>query len=193
MKTAVEKNANTFSRQRLDEERSQFDSASATLETAKYNVDRTDVVAVGDGVLGPVELQVGDRTTAFKPVMGLIRTSEARIWGVFDQNGWRAIKVGSGVAIAMLNQPGKVYWAKIAEVAPGTGGGQANLGSRITSQGDIGSSGETLVVLDWPNDLPKDALQPGSVGTATVIGADSGAIGSLAKILIHVKSWANHL
>ena len=193
VKTAIEKKANTFIRQRLDEERSQFDNASAAPDTAKHNVDRTDIVSVGDGVLCAVELLVGDHTSAFKHVMGLFRTGEVRIWRVFQQNGWRAKKVGSDVAIAMLNQPGKVYWSKIVEIAPGTGGGQANLASRITSQGDIGSSGEMLVVIEWPRDLPKDALQLGSIGTATVIGTDAGAVGSLASILIQVKSWANYL
>ena len=190
---AIKKSASAFSRRQLDEARANFEATSAALELAKYNLERTAVVAPGDGTLGPVELRVGDKIAAFKPVMGLVRAGDARIWGVFQQNGGGAIKVGTDVAIAMRYEPGVVRWSKILEVAPATSGGQTSASAQLVGQGTIGSSEELLVVLEWPEGVSRDGMQVGVVGTATVIGPDSGAIGSLASILIRIKALMNYL
>jgi multidrug resistance efflux pump len=191
--TAVEKNPATFSRQKVDEIQAAFEVAQATLEVAKYNLDRTTVVAAGDGVIGSVRLRVGDKVPAFKPVLPMIRTGEARLWGVFQQNGQSAIQVGSDVGISFASEPGVVRWTKILEIAPGTSGGQVSASANLLGQGDTGNSSEVLVWLEWPKDVPRDSVNIGYVGSATVIGPKAGAIGGLAKILLSVKAFVQYL
>jgi len=193
IKTAIEKNPATFSRQQRDEARAKFEAAAAALEIAKYNFNRAVVVAPVEGILGIVPLRVGSKVAAFKPVMAMIRTDEARIWGVFQQNGHQAIKVGADVGISLSSEPGVVHWTKVLEISLGTEGGQVNISAKLVGQSDIGSTSEIVVVLEWPEDLPKDAVNIGTVGTATIIGPDAGAIGSLARILLTVKSYAQYL
>lgn len=193
IKTAVEKNPGTFSRQKVDETQAIYQAASAALEIAKYNLDRAEIVAIGDGILGSVQLRVGDRAAAYKPVMAMIRTGEARFWAVFQQNGRQAIAVGADVGISLSSEPGVIRWTKIIEIAPGTASGQKSASAQLVGQGDIGTTGEIIVVLGWPEGLPKDAVKVGSIGIATVIGPGSGPIGSLANILLKVKSWAQYL
>lgn len=136
---------------------------------------------------------MGDKIAAFKPIMAMIRTGDARIWGVFQQNGGQVIEVSADVDISLNSEPGVIHWTKIIEIAPGTASGQKSASAQLLDQGDIGNSGEILVVIEWPDDLPKDAVKVGSIGIATVIGPGSGPIGSLANILLKVKSWAQYL
>ena len=95
--------------------------------------------------------------------------------------------------MALSNEPGVVRWTKIIEVSPGTSGGQASASGILMGQSNIGSSGEVLVVLDWPDGLSRDDVSVGSIGAATVINEDSGAIGSLASILLKVKAFMQYL
>jgi multidrug resistance efflux pump len=191
--TANKNRPDTFSLARVDETRTNFEDASAILEIAKYNLDRTETEAVGQGILGAVRVQVGDRAAAFKPVMGMMRTGEAKIWGVFQQTGNNAITIGSDVGIAFASEPGVVRWTKIAEIAPGTGSGQMPVNARLVSLDDIGISNEVLVILDWPEGMSSSTLAVGNIGAATVIGPNAGPIGSLAQILLIVKAWAQYL
>lgn len=191
--TAIERNPGTHSRQQVGEKLAEFEATKATLEIAKYNLDRTEIPALGVGVLGTVQLRVGDKVAAYKPVMAMIRTGEARIWGVFEQNGQQAIKVGADVGVSLSSEPGVIRWTKITEIAPGTASGQKSASGQLLNQGDIGNSGEVLVVLDWPKGLPEDAVKVGNIGIATIIGPDAGPIGSLAQILLMVKAYAQYL
>jgi hypothetical protein len=65
--------------------------------------------------------------------------------------------------------------------------------ARLVSQGDIGSSNDVLIVLDWPEGMSSGTLAVGNVGAATIIGPNAGAIGSLAQILLSVKAWVQYL
>lgn len=192
-KTIAEKNPGAVSRQSIDEARANFEAAAAALDIAKYNLDRAEITTISDGIVGAIRLRTGDRATAFKPVMPIIRTGEAHIWGVFQQNGQQAIEVGADVGISLSSEPGVVRWTKIIAIAPGTPSGQVRVDANLVGQEDIGNSGEKLVVLEWPDGLPKNAVSVGSIGIATIIGPDAGAIGSLAKILLTVKSYAQYL
>jgi multidrug resistance efflux pump len=54
--TANKNRPGTFSDAKEDENRTQFQAASAILEIAKYNLDRTQIKAIGEGILGAVRV-----------------------------------------------------------------------------------------------------------------------------------------
>jgi multidrug resistance efflux pump len=193
LKTAVQRSPAAASAQTVDESKAQFEAASATLAVAQYRLDRTEIFALDDGIIGAMRLQVGDKVAAYTPVMPLIRFGKARIWGVFKQNGLQAIKVGANVGISFRSEPGIIRWTQVTEIAPGIHEGEGHTKSDMVGARDIGTNDELLVVLAWPEGITEKSFKAGVVGNATVIGPEAGPIGSLAKILLIVKSYVQFL
>jgi len=162
------------------------------VDTARYKLERTRIVAVGDGTVALVEVRPGDRIAAFTPVIGVMRTEFTTIAGIFDQNGRRAIETGAQVGIAPRNRPGTIHWTTINHIQSSGANAQTETGGRLLGSQDIGDSTEIVVEFAWPETLPKDT-RPGLVGTAMVIGDDAGAIGGLGKILLWIKAMFNYL
>jgi RND family efflux transporter MFP subunit len=193
LKTAVQRSPAAASAQTVDNARAQFEAASATLASAQYQLDRTDAFALDDGIIGAMRLQVGDKVAAYTPIMPVIRFNKARIWGVFKQNGLNAIKEGANVGISFRSQPGIIHWTQVIEIAPGIDDGDGHTKADMVGASDIGNNDELLVVLAWPEGMTEQSFKVGIIGNATVIGPEAGPIGSLAKILLIVKSYTQFL
>lgn len=190
--TAIGRNSATFSQHQLDQARAGFEAATAATEIARYNLEHTKVLAVGDGQVASVEARSGERIPAFTSVMAMTRLDGMTIVGVFDQNGRPAIKVGARVGIAPRHQPGTVHWTTVNLIQPATDNAQVEAGAMLLGAQNIGASPLFIVRLDWPETLGKD-VRPGLVGSAMVIGENAGAIGGLGKILLQIKALVNYL
>ena len=119
--------------------------------------------------------------------MPFIRTDSLALSGVFSQNGLDAMPIGTPVKITFDRKPGKIYVSEVMSIAPGTSSGQVEGGSKLLSALDFETSADALVLLSWPDSLDHTEVTAGSVGAATAIGPDAGAIGVLATILFYLK------
>ena len=186
-KVLFDKNSAATSQQDLDEALASLESAQASKDLAQYNLDQTTVVAPSDGVVASIRVSAGDQARAMIPIMPFIREDSVVLSGVFSQNGLAAMPIGSPVKLTFDRKPGKVFASTVASIASGTSSGQVEGGSRLLSALDIGSYSDALVLLSWPKELDRTEVTAGSVGSATVIGPDAGAIGVLATVLFYLK------
>ncbi|NDR57916.1 HlyD family secretion protein [Aliiruegeria sabulilitoris] len=188
---AIEKNPATFSQQQLDEARAGYEAASAAVETAKYNLDRTEIRSIEPGTVSWVEIQPGDRVSAFTPVIPVVRNDSQIILGIFDLNGVPAIREGARVGIAPRHQPGVVYWSTVGRIQSASANAQLEGGSLVRTQ-DVAGESFFMVEIRWPDTLGSD-VAPGLIGSAMVIGDNAGAIAGLGELLLSIKALANYL
>jgi multidrug resistance efflux pump len=190
---AYDKDPATVTRQTLDESRATLAAAQARLDSAQYDFDQTVVTAPSDGLVTSLGVSAGDQARPLSPVMPFIRTDSLFLAGVFSQNGLDGMPPGTPVRILLERKPGHIFDSEVLEIATGTASGQIPVGSDLLSALDIGSSGEALVVLAWPDGLDRDAATAGTVGSATAFGPDAGAMGMLATVLLYIKMIGTYL
>lgn len=191
--TAYDRNSNTISEQDLDESRAALAALQARKNRAQYDLDQTVVRAPSDGFVTSVGLSVGDQARPLSPVMPFIASDSSFIAGVFAQNGLDGMAPGTPVRIVLNRKPGQIFESKVVQVAPASSSGQISAGSDLLGALDIGSSGDALVILAWPENLDQAVATPGTVGSATAIGPDAGAMGMLATVLLYLKMLGTYL
>jgi multidrug resistance efflux pump len=191
--TVFDRNSNTISEQELDESRAAVGAAMARKDAAQYELDQTVVRAPADGFVTSVGVSAGDQARPLSPVMPFIASEGAFIAGVFRQNGMDGMPPGTPVRIVLDRKPGQIFESEVLQVAPASSSGQISAGSDLLGGLDIGSSGESLVILAWPENLDRAVATPGTVGSATAIGPDAGAMGMLATILLYLKLLGTYL
>lgn len=186
-------NSNAISKQDLDKARAVLAAARARIDRAQYDFDQTVITAPSDGVVTSLGVSVGDQAQPLSPVMPFIRTESLFLAGVFAQNGLDGMPPGTPVRIVFDRKPGRIYTSEVVEVAPGTSSGQISARADLLSALDIGSTGEALVVLAWPDGLDRDVATAGTVGSATAFGEEAGAMGILATVLLYMKMIGTYL
>ncbi len=191
--TAFDVNKATVSEQSVDESRAALAAAQARVDRAQYDFEQTTVTAPSDGIVTSLGVSAGDQARPLSPVMPFIRTDSLFLAGVFAQNGLDGMSVGTPVRILLERKPGQIFESTVVEIASGTSSGQIPVGADILGALDIGSSGEALVVLAWPEGLDRDVATAGSVGSATAFGPDAGAMGILATVLLYLKMIGTYL
>jgi multidrug resistance efflux pump len=84
----------------------QYETVSAQLDNAKWELSQTDVRAPADGYVTVVALTIGDRALQARSAMSFIVEKEITLVGMLSQNGSQTVKEGAVVDIVFDNAPG---------------------------------------------------------------------------------------
>lgn len=190
--TVLERSA-SVSKQDVDESRATLARAEARLDMARYNLEQSVVRAPSDGVPTSIGVSVGDQAQPNAPVIPFIRTDSLFLAGVFSQNGLSAMPAGTEVRVVFNRLPGQIFDTKVVGSVSGTSTGQIPIGADLLGASDVGDADDALVALSWPEGLDKSIAVAGTVGSATAIGADAGAMGILATVLLYLKMLGTYL
>jgi multidrug resistance efflux pump len=177
----------------IDGENTTVAQYRAQLENAEWELGQTTVRSPGDGYVTALALAPGNRALPMRGALSFILAEDIAILGVFDQNGFQAIKRGASVKLVFANRPGEVYASRIATVLRGIGQGQSAVSGTLGRAETIGTSSSYPASIDLPENIDPDMLRLGMVGTATVISDKAGPIAALATLLIWVKAFAAYL
>lgn len=165
----------------------------AQLDDAKWELEQTTVKAPSDGYASTVALTVGSRALKMHSAMSFIVASELTIIGTFSQNGFNTIQPGARVRLFFDVNPGRVHEATIVDIPRGVGQGEIAVSGTLARVGSIGGTSAYPAVIAVPPDAPRNALRPGTSGTATVFAPNAGAIGLIARVLLFIQAWAAYL
>lgn len=165
----------------------------AQLEHAKWELDQTTIRAPDDGYVSAMAVTIGARALPARSLMSFIVTDEIGIVGMFPPNGFQAIKPGARVRLVFGDIPGRTFDATIAEIPRGVGQGQITVSGVLARAGSIGGVNAYPATITIPNGVPREQLRLGMPGTATVFGANAGAIGTLMSILVWISSYVAYL
>jgi multidrug resistance efflux pump len=165
----------------------------AQLENANWELSQTTIRAPADGYVTAVALTVGDRALQARSTMSFIVENEITIVGMFSQNGFQTIKVGTSVDIVFDNAPGRIYHAVIADIPKGVGQGQIAVSGTLARTNALGGASVFPAVISTPDEMNRDSLRLGMSGTATAFAGNAGVIGLLASILVWVSAYTAYL
>lgn len=165
----------------------------AQLDNAAWELAQTTIRAPADGYVPVVALTVGDRALQASAVMSFIVENEITIIGMFSQNGFQTVKVGTAVDIVFDNDPGRIHHAKIISIPKGVGQGQVATSGTIVRTNAIGGATVFPAQISIPDEMNREALRLGMSGNATAFSEKAGVIGLLASILVWVSSYTAYL
>ncbi|WP_298374535.1 biotin/lipoyl-binding protein [uncultured Bradyrhizobium sp.] len=165
----------------------------AQLENANWELAQTTVRAVADGYVTAVALTVGDRALQARSTMSFIVENEIAIVGMFSQNGFQTIKIGTPVDVVFNNAPGLIYHATISGIPKGVGQGQIAVSGTLARTTALGGASVFPAEISVPAEMSRDSLRLGMSGTATAFAGNAGVIGLLSCILVWVSAYTAYL
>jgi len=95
--------------------------ASAMLAQAKYDLDNTSIIARSSGVLGDVDIRVGNIVRSNQPLFPIVEDHEYWIEANFKETDLQRIKLGQAVSIELDMYPGTLIEGIIDSVSPASG------------------------------------------------------------------------
>ncbi|MDQ8037856.1 MAG: HlyD family secretion protein [Pedobacter sp.] len=103
-------NLQVISEETRESSRAQATSANALYlqalgarDTAKLNLERTEVKAPADGYIGNLNVHVGDYATSGRAVLAIIDTSSFRVDGYFEETQIPLFREGDPVSIRLMS------------------------------------------------------------------------------------------
>lgn len=165
----------------------------AQLDNATWELSQTTVRAPADGYAPVLALTIGDRALPASSVMPFIVDSEVTIIGMFAQNGFQTIRVGTPVDIVFDNDPGHIYHARVTNIPKGVGQGQVANSGTIARTNAIGGATVFPAAISIPDEMSRESLRLGMSGNATAFSEKAGVIGLLASILVWISAYAAYL
>jgi multidrug resistance efflux pump len=165
----------------------------AQLENAEWELSQTGIRAPADGYVTAVALTVGDRALQARSAMSFIVGNEITIVGMFSQNGFQTIKLGTPVDIVFDNVPGLIYHAKITGIPKGIGQGQIAASGTLARTTALGGASVFPAEISVPDEVSRDSLRLGMSGNATAFSEKAGVIGLLASILVWISAYTAYL
>ena len=91
--------------QAVDVQQAALDQATATLNVAKLNLERSTVTAPVNGIVTNFGLLPGRYVTAGAPILAIIDSDTFRVEGYFEETKLRGVHVGDKATVRLLGDP----------------------------------------------------------------------------------------
>jgi multidrug resistance efflux pump len=179
----------------VDDDQAEVAQIRALLESAKWDLSQTTVVAPSNGVPINVQLRPGSIVTplAQTPAMSFVEDTY-QVIALFDQNELRMVAPGDEAEIALRTIPGKVLKARVESIVWAQGQGQLTPSGTLPLTGaEPLPPGRFAVKLDLEPKEREAFLAAGARGKAAIYTDHVEAIHILRKVLLRVGSYFNYL
>jgi multidrug resistance efflux pump len=180
---------------RVNGEYAQVAQVRAQLESAKWNLEQTTVLAPANGYAINVQLRPGTMTAAFPvaPALTFVE-DEFQVIALYHQNELHQVAPGNEAEISLKTHPGEVIKAKVDSIVWAQGQGQVPISPVLPTTG---------AAPQYPNRFPvkltvdarhKDLfLAAGAAGHAAIYTEHGAAIHIIRKIILRVDAITNYL
>lgn len=101
------------------EENAQLRAAKAALETAKLNLEFTQVRASVDGYVTNLNLRLGSQAVANQPALALVDASSFWVHGYFRENLIAAVSPGDRAIVTLMSYPDKPLAGRVDSIGWG--------------------------------------------------------------------------
>ncbi|NOD92456.1 HlyD family efflux transporter periplasmic adaptor subunit [Ruegeria sp. HKCCD4884] len=176
--------------------------AVAKLADARLDLEKTDLVAPADVIVGGLKIDEGAFANAGAPLMTLISIEDQWVEAFMTENNLTRLAPGNKAEIAFDAFPGRVFEGKVKSTAWGVSSGKTvDLGDLPTAskpKGWLRDPQRFSVIIETTNYTPADSLdQPGlrynSQATVVVYTGDNPFWNTLAKGWIRFVSYLSYL
>jgi RND family efflux transporter MFP subunit len=178
----------------VEQRQSEVDQLKAQLESAKWNLDKTTVLAPADGYVTNLGLRKGARVAnlPLAPVMAFIDTSDTIIGVAIAQIDARYIEPGQPAEVTFKFMPGKVYVGKVESILQAIATGQVQTsGLAVTPKGDVSPPFVVRIRLDDAEIAQR--LPAGSTGDAAIYTEHVKLAHIIRKVLVRQIAITNYV
>ena len=104
--------------QAVDVQQAALDQATATLNVAKLNLERSTVTAPVNGIVTNFGLLPGRYVTAGAPILAIIDSDTFRVEGYFEETKLRGVHVGDKATVRLFGDP-RILFGHVDSIARG--------------------------------------------------------------------------
>ena len=174
----------------VEQRQSEVDQLKAQLDGAKWNLEKTTVVAPADGYVTNLALRKGARVTGQSPVMAFIDTSEVVLGAEIAQVDARYIESGQKAEVTFKTFPGQVYTGRVETVLQAISTGQAAVSGLAVTPSEI-QSAPFVVRIKLDNSALAARLPAGSAGVAAIFTDHVKASHVIRQVLLRQIAITN--
>jgi multidrug resistance efflux pump len=176
----------------VQQRQSEVDQLQAELEGAKWNLEKTTVVAPADGYVTNLALRKGARVTAQSPVMAFIDTSSAILGAEIPQINARYIERGQQVEVTFKSFPGQVYTGRVETVLQAISTGQAAASGLAVTPSQIQTVPFVVRIALDDAEIGR-TLPAGSTGEAAIFTSHVKASHVIRQVLLRQIAITNYV
>jgi multidrug resistance efflux pump len=172
----------------------QIAQVRAQLESAKWDLSQTTVLAPANGTPINLQLRPGSMTAAFPalPVLTFVE-DDATIVALYSQNELTKVKPGDEAEIVLLTLPGEIIKAKVESIIWAQGQGQSVASGQLPNTVGSLPPGQFPVKLSVDPKYKEFFLAAGARGDAAIYTESVEAIHILRKVLLRISTKVNYL
>jgi RND family efflux transporter MFP subunit len=178
----------------VEQRQSEVDQLKAQRESAKWNLDKTTVLAPADGYVTNLGLRKGARVAnlPLSPVMAFIDTSDTIIGAEIAQIDARYIEAGQPVEVTFKFLPGQVYPGKVESVLQAVASGQVQTSGAAVASKTVASA-PFVVRIQLDDAGIARRLPAGSTGDAAIFTEHVKLAHIIRKVLLRQIAITNYV
>jgi RND family efflux transporter MFP subunit len=176
----------------VQQRESEVEQLRASLDGAKWKLDKTTVRAPADGYVTKLALRKGTRVTAQSPVMAFIDTSETIIGVEIPQIYARYVDVGQPVEITFKTFPGQVYTGHVETVLQAIATGQPQVSGTAVAPPEV-QAPPFVVRIKLDDSEVARRLPAGSTGTAAIFTGHIKASHVIRRVVLRQTAILNYV
>jgi RND family efflux transporter MFP subunit len=176
----------------VQQRQADVDQLQAQLDGAKWNLDKTTVVAPADGYVTNLALRKGARVTGQSAVMAFIDTSDAILGAEIPQIDSRYIENGQPVEVTFKVSPGQVYTGRVETVLQAISTGQTAVTGVAVTPSQI-QSAPFVVRIRLDDAKLMSRLPAGSTGLAAIFTDHVKASHVIRRVLLRQVAITNYI
>jgi multidrug resistance efflux pump len=176
----------------VEQRESEVEHLRAQLDGAKWNLEKTSVLAPADGYVTNLGLRKGARVTAQSPVMAFIDTSETILGVEIPQIYARYVEVGQPVEVTFKVFPGQVYGGHVETVLQAIASGQAQVSGSAVAPTEV-QAAPFVVRIKLDDQEVVRRLPAGSTGLAAIYTDHVKASHVIRKVVLRQAAILNYV
>jgi len=169
--------------------RSNAPAVEAQLNDARFDLAQCKMTAPDDGYVVNWQVQAGTMLTAGGVGGTFVKTSDVAVLATYPQNFLANVQPGDDVEMVLNPYPGAIFDGKVAYLISASGGGQLKTSATIPSAADIGSTGLSVVRINFSDEAVAHTLSLGSGGAAVIFTHAGKPTHMISKVVIRMKKW----
>lgn len=171
--------------------------ALSSLEKARYDLSRTQIIAPSRGVVTNLQLATGQTVNVGQQVMTFISAEDVWLLGSLRENSLGVLEAGQRAEVVLDTLPGQVYSASVQSIGWGVGGGNVDpatgLPKSTSEDGWLTDPQRFPVQFVFDSErLPRGARY-GSRAAVIVYSGGSSIMDAIAWARIRLIAWLTYV
>lgn len=178
----------------VEQRRAEVDQLNAQIEGAKWNLEKTIVLAPADGYVTNLALRKGARVASLplSPVMAFIDTSDTIIAAEIPQIYARYVMPGQSAEVTFKFLPGQVFTGKVETVLQAVSTGQTQVSGLAVTPKQVASAPFIVrILLDDPSLAA--SLPAGSTGDAAIFTDHAKVTHVIRRVMLRMSAILNYV